>query len=481
MEQKLTLSELNEQIRKVIEGNFPVPVWVIAEISELKEKRNGHCYLELVEKKGAEIVARARATIWSYTYRMLKPYFETTTGQFLTHGIKILVQVSVEFHPAFGLSLNIKDIDPAYTIGDMAMQRMEIINRLQAEGIFEMNRELELPLAPQKIAIISSATAAGYLDFMDHLENNERGFKFYTKLFHATMQGTETAPSIIAALGRIFRYEDFFDAVIIIRGGGATADLSSFDNYDLALNITQFPLPVITGIGHEKDDTIIDLVAHTRLKTPTAVAEFFINGIEKFYKYMLEKESEIVQLSKELTNLRQNELENLAVKLNVAVNGFINRNQKLLTKKGNKLLQSVKHFSFRKERELSKLKHGTKSKVLFWSAFSSSKLALKQQKLKLAVNGPMLKQHNTLNHYKDLVLGGTGKLILREQDRIHLHENTTRLIHPENVLKRGYSITYKEGKIVKSTNQVQVNEEIETRFADGTVKSKIINNEENDK
>jgi len=267
MVNKLTLSELNERIRDALLEAFPGMVWVIAEVSELKENRSGHCYLELVEKEGNEIVARSRATIWSYTYRMLKPYFETTTGQLFTQGIKILVQASVEYHPAYGLSLNIKDIDPTYTVGDMALQRKEIIDRLQKEGVFDMNRELNLPLVPQKIAVISSATAAGYQDFMNQLESNEYGFVFYTRLFEAFMQGAEAVPSIIRALERIFQYEDFFDAVVIIRGGGATADLSSFDNYELAINITQFPLPVITGIGHEKDDTIIDLVAHTRLKT----------------------------------------------------------------------------------------------------------------------------------------------------------------------------------------------------------------------
>jgi exodeoxyribonuclease VII large subunit len=184
-------------------------------------------------------------------------------------------------------------------VGDMAMQRKEIINRLQAEGVFEMNKEIDLPLVPQKIAVISSATAAGYQDFINQLDNNEFGFRFYTKLFQATMQGAEAVPSIINALERIYQYEDFFDAVVIIRGGGATADLSSFDSYDLAFNITQFPLPVITGIGHEKDDTIIDLVANTRLKTPTAVAEFLIKGIERFYDRMLEMENEIVQLTRD--------------------------------------------------------------------------------------------------------------------------------------------------------------------------------------
>ena len=474
MEQKLTLSELNEQIKEVIEGAFPSSVWVIAEISELKENRNGHCYLELIEKRGTEIVARSRATIWSYTYRMLKPYFETTTGQLFTQGIKILVQVSVEFHAAFGLSLNIKDIDPVYTVGDMAMQRKEIINRLQAEGVFEMNKEIELPLVPQKIAVISSATAAGFQDFMNQLDNNEFGFKFYSRLFQATMQGSEAVPSIIYALERIFQYEDFFDAVVIIRGGGASADLSSFDNYDLAFNITQFPLPVITGIGHEKDDTIIDLVAHTRLKTPTAVAEFLIKGMERFYDRMLEMENEIVQLTRDSIDARQKELEQAASNLNYAVNGFINRNQTLLSRKGNELQRSVKQFSFQKEHDLNKVKHNVKSIVALWFAVSKTGLTQKRRNLRYVVNESILKQKAVLAHLKDLVKGNSKKMIFREQERIHFNENTIRLINPQNILKRGYSLTLKDGKIIKSAKQININEEIETRFADGTVNSKIV-------
>lgn len=480
MEQKLTLSELNEQIKKAIEGALPSSVWVIAEISELKENRNGHCYLELIEKLGTEIVARSRATIWSYTYRMLKPYFETTTGQFFTHGIKVLVQVSVEYHAAFGLSLNIKDIDPIYTVGDMAMQRREIINRLQAEGVFEMNKELELPLVPQKIAVISSATAAGYQDFMNQLETNEYGFQFYTKLFQATMQGVEAVPSIIFALERIFRYENFFDAVVIIRGGGATADLSSFDNYDLAFNITQFPLPVITGIGHEKDDTIIDLVAHTRLKTPTAVAEFLVKGMEHYYDHMLEIEDEIVRLTRNLIDSHKKELEEAANNLNYVVDGFISKNQVQLTRKGNQLQRAVRHFTFQKEHELSHLKHDIKSKISMWFAVSKTGLVQKQRTLKFVVHESMTKQMATLNHFKDLMKGKSGKLIFKEKERIHFYENTARLINPENVLKRGYTLTLKEGKIIKSTKQIHLNDEVETRFADGTVRSKIVKKDNND-
>lgn len=476
MEQKLTLLQLNELIKDALTGAFPTSVWVIAEVSELKENRNGHCYLELIEKQGAEIVARTRATIWSYTYRMLKPYFETTTGQYFTQGIKILVQVSVEYHSAFGLSLNIKDIDPVYTVGDMAMQRKEIINRLQNEGVFEMNKELELPLVPQKIAVISSATAAGFQDFINQLDNNESGFKFYTKLFQATMQGAETVPSIINALERIFQYEDFFDAVVIIRGGGATADLSSFDNYDLAYNLTQFPLPIITGIGHEKDDTIIDLVAHTRLKTPTAVAEFFIKGMERFYDRMLEMENEIVRLTRDSIDSHQEQLEQAASNLKYAVTAFINKSQTELTRKGNELQRNVKQFSYQKEHELNSLQHQIKSTLLLWFAVSKTGLEQRRLKLKHVVSKSLFGQKTVLNHYKDLLAGRAEKKILREQERIHFHENTARLIHPENVLKRGYTITLKEGRIVKSAKQIELNEEIETRFSDGTVKSKIVKN-----
>ena len=211
MLQKLTLYELTTRIKEVLSENIPGTVWLMAEISELNENRNGHCYLELVEKEGNEIIARARTTIWSYTYRILKPYFETTTGQLFTRDIKVLVQVSVEYHQNYGLSLNIKDIDPAYTVGDMALQRREIIERLQNEGIFDMNRELELPVVPQKIAVISSKTAAGYQDFINQLSNNSRGIKFYIHIFEAYMQGAEAVPSIIRALDRIFEKEDFFD------------------------------------------------------------------------------------------------------------------------------------------------------------------------------------------------------------------------------------------------------------------------------
>ncbi len=474
MNQKFTLSQLNESIKDTLQDAFPTTVWVVAEVSEMKENRSGHCYLELIEKEGNDIIARSRATIWSYTFRMLKPYFETTTGQQFSQGIKILVQVTVEYHPAYGLSLNVKDIDPTYTVGDMALQRKEIISRLQTEGIFEMNKELELPLVPQKIAIISSATAAGFQDFMNQLNTNESGFIFYTKLFEATMQGAETVPSIINALERIFQYEDFFDAVVIIRGGGATADLSSFDDYDLAFNVTQFPLPVITGIGHEKDDTIIDLVAHTRMKTPTAVAEFFITGVARFYERLLDMENEIVQFVRDTIDDEQNRLERIAASLNYSVSGYINEKQTQITKMGNELQQNVSRFSFKKKYEINNLKHDLESAVSLWFVETKNRMEQKRRVLKRVVGESLLKENATLIHYKDLVTSKSRKMIFREQEKIHINENSVRLLNPENILKRGYSLTLKDGELVKSVAQLKMNDEIETRFADGKVKSKII-------
>lgn len=477
MEQKLTLFELTLQIKDALNRAIPGTVWVVAEISELKENRNGHCYLELVEKEGNEILARARATIWSYTYRILKPYFETTTGRFFTHGIKVLVQVSVEYHPAYGLSLNIKDIDPAYTVGDMALQRREIIERLQNEGVFDMNKELELPLVPQKIAVISSGTAAGYQDFINQLENNPLGIKFYTHLFEAYMQGAEAVPSIISALDRIFDYEDFFDAVAIIRGGGATADLSSFDNYDLAFHVTQFPLPVVTGIGHEKDDTIIDLVAHTRMKTPTAVAEFFISGAERFYERLAALEEEVVQVVRDTVASKKEQLEDFAGNIHRIAGNFINEKNRHLVKTGNSLQQQVSRFAFNKKYELNNLKHDLNSAVSVWKVETRNAMDRQRRILKRVVHEALLKETADFNRLKEAVKHKSIRFLTKEQERILRNDNLVRLLNPENVLKRGYTLTLKEGKIVKSVIPLHLNDEIETRFADGKVKSKIIKKE----
>lgn len=278
----ISLSDLTSRIQETIKLNFEVPVWIRAEISELRENYSGHCYLELVEKDAdtGTLLAKTKATIWTSTYRMLKPYFENSTGETLRAGLNVLIAVTVEFHGVYGFNLNVRDIDPVFTIGEMAARRLKIIRQLEQDGVFDMNREIPFPHLPQRIAIISSATAAGYDDFCDQLKNDSSHFAFYSKLFPAVMQGEQAQGSIITALEKIYEHVEFFDVVVIIRGGGATADLSCFDSYELALNCAQFPLPVVTGIGHQRDYTILDMIAHTSVKTPTAVAEFLIEKMK---------------------------------------------------------------------------------------------------------------------------------------------------------------------------------------------------------
>jgi exodeoxyribonuclease VII large subunit len=274
----LSLYQLNALVKQGLKACLPDAYWVQAELSEVHANYNGHCYVEFVQKdpRSNNLIAKARGTIWSNVYHLLKPYFEEATGQTFTAGIKVLVKVTVDFHELYGFSLSVQDIDPTYTLGDMARRRQEILRQLETEGVLTMNKELHLPACLQRIAVISSATAAGYGDFCNQLQHNPYGLVFYTRLFPAVMQGDRTEAAVIAALDAIAAQQDRWDAVVIIRGGGATSDLSCFDTYALAANCAQYPLPIITGIGHERDDTVIDSVAHTRVKTPTAAAEFLI-------------------------------------------------------------------------------------------------------------------------------------------------------------------------------------------------------------
>ena len=295
--QALSLYELNGLIKRSIRSCMPDTYWVQAELSDVRSNYSGHCYLEFVQKDvtGNNLIAKARGTIWSNIYKMLKPYFEQETGQAFASGIKVLVQVAVEFHELYGYSLTVLDIDPTYTVGDMARKRREILRQLEEEGVIDLNKELDMPMLPQRIAVISSATAAGYGDFCNQLQNNPRGYAFHTELFPAIMQGERVEESVLAALDAINARIEEFDAVVIIRGGGATSDLSGFDTYLLAASCAQFPLPIITGIGHERDDTVIDSVAHTRVKTPTAAAEFLIAKLDKCADVLDEMSSRLMQ------------------------------------------------------------------------------------------------------------------------------------------------------------------------------------------
>lgn len=319
----LSLLELNALVRRSLEQCLPDEYWVQAELSDVRTNSTGHCYLEFIQKdpRSNGLVAKARGTIWSNVYRLLKPYFEEATGQAFVSGIKVLVQVTVSFHELYGYSLTVQDIDPTYTLGDMARRRREILKQLEEEGVLTLNKELEMPDLPQRIAVISSPTAAGYGDFCHQLQNNPRGFFFYTELFPALMQGDRVEESVLAALDLILNRQNDFDAVVIIRGGGATSDLSGFDTYLLAAACAQFPLPIITGIGHERDDTVLDSVAHTRVKTPTAAAEYLIDcmdlaadGLEVLASRL--HESVLSRLTEELRklNLYRNRIPSVVVR-----------------------------------------------------------------------------------------------------------------------------------------------------------------------
>ena len=280
IDKRYSLLELNRMVRESIECEMPEEYWVEAELSECRETR-GHCYMELIQKDelSATPVAKAQAKCWANKWLTIRPYFERITGQQLHVGMKVLLQVYPQFHEAYGFSWIVNDIDPTYTIGDMARKRQEIIKKLKDEGVFDLQKELRLPLFCQRIAVISSQTAAGYGDFCNQLADNPYGFKFETQLFPATMQGEGVEQSIINALERI--YDTDYDCVVIIRGGGATSDMSGFDTLALAENVANFPIPIITGIGHERDESILDMVSHTRVKTPTAAAAFLIEHLKE--------------------------------------------------------------------------------------------------------------------------------------------------------------------------------------------------------
>ncbi|MEI6276029.1 MAG: exodeoxyribonuclease VII large subunit [Prolixibacteraceae bacterium] len=483
MNERFSLSELNGEVKKVLSANFTAPVWVIGEISEINVHSNGHCYLTLIEKSDSEdrIVAQARATIWSYTFRMLRPYFETTTGQQLTDGIKVLLQVSVEFHELYGFSLNVRNIDPTYTLGDQARKRLEIIRRLTDEGVITMNKELDLPLVPQKIAVISSPSAAGYGDFMEQLTNNSHGIRFYTCLFPAVMQGNQAEQSIVDALDRIYPYEDFFDLVVIIRGGGSQVDLSCFDNYNMAYHVTQFPLPVLTGIGHEKDDSIVDLVAHTRLKTPTAVAEFILNGVIAFEERvnlleqeaiemvetrMEEEQSRLDQLTREISHLvrnnlgqRKNELMQLTWKFRQEVRLSLQDSENLLEKKLQKTGFLVHHYLFVRQQKITRA----------------------QFQLDVAIPRSIVIKKQRLDGFLEKVQWLSQKQLENQRHRVDIAAQKGVLTDPANILKKGYSITSYNGKLVKDLSVLKNEEIIETQFYIGSLRSKITEIKKQDK
>lgn len=453
MKHKITLSELHKKISYSIKENFSDRYFIVAEINELNESR-GHAYIELIEKDEEEnLIAKARATIWARTFRMLKPYFESATGHKFESGIKVLLVVTVEFHEVYGYSLNVKDIDPNYTIGDIERKRLLIIQRLEEEGVVDMNKELDISIVPQKIAVISSENAAGYGDFINQLENNDYGFKFYTKLFSASMQGEDTEKSVINALEQIYEFEDFFDVVVIIRGGGSKSDLAWFDSYEMALNISQFSLPILCGIGHEKDNSIIDLVAHTSLKTPTAVAIFITDIVAEYYNYL-------IQLTDEFNLKTKNILEENKAKLNLILSNFKPLVNEIILKKTSEIellkynLKSIVSSKVQEQKFfLQKIPVNIKNKI-------SINISDKKQKLYIV-------RMNFNNKVK--------QNILYQKHKLQVFEQKKDLLNPDKILERGFSINLLNNKIIKSIKDVKSGDIIETKLIDGSFKSKVEN------
>ena len=426
----ITLYELNSLVRQTIEIGLPKSYWVEAEISELREN-GGHCYLELIEKdkRYNTPIAKASARCWRQTWGMVKPYFENTTGQQLRAGMKVLIEVYAQFHEAYGFSWIISDIDPNYTLGDMARKRQEIIKRLKEEGVFDLNKQLDLPLFSQRIAVISSKSAAGYGDFANQLYGNQYGYYFEAELFAATMQGEDVERSIIKALNAINDRCDDFDCVVIIRGGGATSDMSGFDALELAENVANFPLPIITGIGHDRDECILDMVSHTRVKTPTAAAALLIDNLHTAERRIDDARQRIANLTSRKMEVEKLRLSRLAERLPA-------------------LFGSVKDKQ-------------------------EARLDILQERLFRLAEIRLSNCENIVDQLEKKISLTAEHLLMVEKHRLELLEGRAQNLDPQLLLRRGYSITLVGGKALRDPSQVKQGDKIETRLEKGTITSII--------
>lgn len=423
----LTLFELNTLVRETLELAMPDTYWVEAELAEAREVR-GHCYLHLVQKElfGNTPVAQASAKCWKQTWQSVRPRFERVTGQPLHVGMKVLLQVYAQFHESFGFSWIVTDIDPAYTLGDLARRRQEIVRQLKEEGVFDMQKGLHLPLFCQHIAVVSSAQAAGYGDFVHQLEHNVQGFHFQTMLFPAVMQGEQVEQSVIAALESIDRHGNF-DCVVIIRGGGATADLSGFDTLALAENVANFPLPIITGIGHERDESILDMVSYRCVKTPTAAAAFLIDHLQSVSDRLSDAQATLVKAVTRRMEAERLRLSILGQRFQIAVVNYLPKQSARLDR-----LETVMLSAWQRKMERERYRIDLKEKTL----------------------SPLLLRRLT-----------------NEWHRLQLLEQRAKAVDPMLLLSRGYSITMMNGRVVRDASLLQPGDEMETCLEKGTVKS----------
>lgn len=427
----LSLYELNSLVRDVISMSLPDSYCVEAELSEAREGYGGHCYMELIEKDehSNTPIAKAHASCWRTRWVLLKPQFERVTGQRIHAGMKVLLKVHAQFHENYGFSWIVDDIDPTYTMGDMARKRMEIIQTLKEEGVFDLQKELKLPMFCQRIAVISSATAAGYGDFCNQLADNGYGLQFTTALFAATMQGEGVEQSVISALNRINEEWENWDCVVIIRGGGATSDLSGFDTLALAENVANFPLPIITGIGHERDESVLDMISFQRVKTPTAAAAFLVDHLTEVYARIEDAQEAIVNYVKRRLQVERMKFERLSTQIPT-------------------LFSLVK---VRQSNRLDQLLNRLKVKAERIPADGLHRLEMLEARLKEPV----------------------ARKLERELHRIDMLSQRAIAQDPERLLSRGYSITLKDGKSIKDASQLKAGDEIETRFAKGVAKAVV--------
>lgn len=426
-----SLLELNAMVSEAIQQSLPDSYWVEAEVSEVRQV-NGHCYMQLIQKDkhSNTPVAQASARCWRSTWSLLKPYFERATGQTLSPGMKVLLEVAPQFHENYGFSWIVSDIDPAYTMGDMARKRQEILRQLREEGVDDLNKQLPLPLFAQRIAVISSDRAAGYGDFVSQLEHNDYGFCFAPTLFTAIMQGEQVERSVIAALDQINSRRDEFDCVVIIRGGGAVADLSGFDTLLLAENVANFPLPIITGIGHERDESVLDIIAHTRVKTPTAAAAFLINHLRQTADRIQSAQDNILAMVSHRMEVEQLRLSRLAQAIPAL-------------------------FSLVRTRQEARLDQ------LFsrMTARAGIKLQGEQERL---------------SRWLVQISLFTQRRLMAENHRLQLLRQRAEALDPALLLQRGYSITTHNGHVVTDATTLSSSDVIETRLKSGKLTSVVV-------
>ncbi len=426
----IKLSELNARIAQTVNATPMLHrQWVTAETSDVRVSR-GHCYLELVERDEQDrTVARLGAVIWASTYYALAAKFKDATGQDLTNGMKVMVCLTVNYHAQYGMKAVIGDIDPNYTLGDMARLRKEIIDRLTREQIIDRNKQLPWAIVPQRVAIISSATAAGYGDFMNQLDGNAYGIKFYTHLFTAVLQGNNTVPSVLEALRLVEQHKGHFDCLVVIRGGGASSELNSFDNYDLARTIATFPIPVIVGIGHERDVTVLDYVAAMRVKTPTAAAEFLIGrGVDAL--------------------ARLDETRNLVVN---TAREIVSRERE--------------HMSY-----FGSIIPATAQRIV---STAGTRLDNYLSAIPQAVTTIINSNTTALDHTTEVMKTAVNQALLTAQMQLQSLDDKLTLLSPRNILNRGYSLTMCNGRYITASTQLHEGDVVTTHFKSGLVKAEV--------